>query len=371
MIPDDKSINSLKQQVYRLLLVLLWIALGYVLIKIGEQFKDIVFCFFVAILINYMLARPVNFLARHIKSRGLAVLSIFSAAVLILVCIIYFGYPAIVDQFIILRNSLPNLVTEIYQLLVNLNLFLLKNYQIELPLSHMREEEILNSLIGFITQVNVADASSTFMTVVTSSVNIILYIVLSLIMAFYMLIDGERAWQLFLTPFSDKLVRHLEAIRIKVNSSLNAFVSGQIQIATMTASVMLVTYLFLQIPFAVLFAFAQMLEVFPVIGTWTAIIPCIVIICLTSGLSKGIIAFTIYLLYTQFLRDNFIAPRIMGDALGLHPLAIIFAVIIGAKAGGIIGIAFALPILATINAVIDYNVELSRLKVIRHSTEDN
>jgi predicted PurR-regulated permease PerM len=53
----------------------------------------------------------------------------------------------------------------------------------------------------------------------------------------------------------------------------------------------------------------------------------------------------------------------MGDALGLHPLAIILAIIIGAKTQGVFGIIFALPILAMCNAVIDYFAELNRLKV--------
>lgn len=365
MINDESSTKPLQQQVLRLVLILLWLLLGFVVIKIGLQIQEIVFSFLVAILINYILLRPVNFLTRYVRSRMAAVMLIFLFAITLISTLVYFAYPNIVEQFLILRNSLPNLVSEIYQFLVNLNLFLLKNFQFEIPLTQLRQEDLLNLLISFVTRVNVTDFGITVITFVTGSVNLLLYIVLTLIMSFYILVDGERAWNLFLVPFSDKLVRHFQAIRAKVNLSLNAFILGQLQIASLTSLFMLIVYLILGVPFAVLFSAIQMLEIFPVLGTWVAIVPCVLIICLTSGLSKGIAVFVLYLLYTQFARDNFIAPRIMGDALGLHPLGIIVALIIGAKISGIAGIVFALPVLASINAIIDYNVELSRLKITK------
>ena len=132
---------------------------------------------------------------------------------------------------------------------------------------------------------------------------------------------------------------------------------------TLTSLVMLITYFVLGVPYAMLFAFAQMLEIIPVLGTWVAIIPCITIIFFTSGVAKALVAFAVYLIYSQFVRDNFVAPKIMGNALGFHPLAIILALIIGATLRGAFGVVFALPILAIASAVVDYFVELRRLKV--------
>jgi predicted PurR-regulated permease PerM len=68
--------------------------------------------------------------------------------------------------------------------------------------------------------------------------------------------------------------------------------------------------------------------------------------------------------YSQIIRDNFITPRVMGSNLGFHPLAILLALLIGAQLGGIAGVIIAIPLLAVITSVIDYNLELSELKVV-------
>ena len=60
------------------------------------------------------------------------------------------------------------------------------------------------------------------------------------------------------------------------------------------------------------------------------------------------------------------APRIMGDALGLHPIGVIIGLIIGAKLGGMAGVVLALPLLAVATAVIDHFVEFNKLSVKRY-----
>ncbi len=343
--------------------MLLWMTLGYIVIKISMPVREIVICFFIAILINYLMNRPVAYLANLVKSRLASVLIIYITFISSIVVIIYNLAPAIAQQIKTLRNAMPYLIENLDMYLIELNNFLVVNYQIQLPLEKMQTNQLLNDLVTVLTKINTTDIGDAMTAILFSSVGVILYIVLTFILSFYLLVDGDRAWHLFLIPFSPKVTRHLKAIKARVDALLHAYIAGQFQIASLTALVMLATYLILGIPYALIFGVIQMLEIIPVLGTWTAIVPCVTIIFLTSGGSKALIVSIVYLIYTQLVRDNFVAPRIMGIALGLHPLAIVLALIIGAKIQGIFGVIFALPILAAGNAVVDYFAELNRLKV--------
>ena len=192
---------------------------------------------------------------------------------------------------------------------------------------------------------------------IVKSVNIITACVLTLIISFYLLLDGERLWQLFAGVFPQHYLKHLIEIKKRIDSNLYSLVVGQFKIAMMTASVMLCTYFFIASKFAILLGSLQMLEFIPILGTWTAIIPSILIVLATSGQTKAIIAASVYLIYTQIIRDHIIAPRIMGSAFGIHPLVVIFGLLIGIQIFGLIGIVVSLPIIAIASAVVDYLIK--------------
>ncbi len=368
-IDEDKSLISLQSKVLHMVLALLWIALIYIVTKVLGQFSEITVSFAVAFFINYLLSRPVAFLTKFIRFRVISILTIYLVFATTVGTVIYYIIPAIAKQFSSLKNGLPTIIDKVDELLLQLNNFLINNYQIIIPNLSIDKEHILNQLVGFITRLNPSDFSSTTTALLTSSLTVIIYFFLTLILSFYLLADGQRAWDLFLIPFSDKLARHLNAIKKKIDHCLYAYIVGQFQIATMTSLVMLICYVILQVPYALLLGLLQMLEVVPLIGTWTAIIPALIVVLITNGPQSALIALIVYLIYSQIIRDNFVAPKIMGHALGFHPLGIMLAIIIGAKVGGLMGVIFALPILATISAVIDYNIELARLKVCMRNEE--
>lgn len=368
---EEKALLSLQRKALRLVLFLLWVAIGYILIKLGSHFQEIVSAYSVAILISYLLAKPVSFLTRYIRYRAASVLLIYFGFFSSIALITYYLLPEVITQLKSLRVAMPYLIMKLDQVLIELNTFLLVNYQIQLPLEKFQEHEFIYKAVSILTNLNLHDAGATMMTLLFSSVTVILYAVMTLVLSFYLMVDGQKAWELFLMPFSDRHVKHMLAIKTRIDQLMHAYIVGQFEVALLTSSVMLITYFSLGVPYALLFGLIQMLEIIPLLGTWAAIVPCIAIIFFTSGMQKAMIAFGVYLFYTQIIRDNFIAPKILGRALGFHPLGIIIAVIVGAKLNGVFGVIFALPMLAVINAVINYFAELSRLKVRFNSSGAN
>jgi predicted PurR-regulated permease PerM len=111
-------------------------------------------------------------------------------------------------------------------------------------------------------------------------------------------------------------------------------------------------YSIFHVPYAILlgsiFALAELL---PVVGTWIGITIGLTVILLTMD---PIVAFWVWLCSYcyQTIKDNILAPKVVGDVMGLHPMVIILALLICAKIAGLLGVLMALPLASAVNVVI-------------------
>ena len=105
--------------------------------------------------------------------------------------------------------------------------------------------------------------------------------------------------------------------------------------------------------FAVLLSVvAAVLELLPIIGPIIAAIPA-VLLALTAGVDVAIAAVIMYTVIQQ-LENNLLVPKIQGDAVELHPSAVMFALVIGGAIAGLLGAILALPVTAAARDVFRY-----------------
>lgn len=97
---------------------------------------------------------------------------------------------------------------------------------------------------------------------------------------------------------------------------------------------------------------AGILELVPIIGPIIAAVPA-VLLAATAGLEAVIAALVLYTLVQQ-LENNLLVPKIQGDAVELHPAAVIFAIIVGGALAGLLGAILALPITAAARDIVRY-----------------
>ena len=97
---------------------------------------------------------------------------------------------------------------------------------------------------------------------------------------------------------------------------------------------------------------AGILELVPIIGPIIAAVPA-VLLAATAGIEAVIAALVLYTLVQQ-LENNLLVPKIQGDAIELHPAAVIFAIIVGGALAGLLGAILALPITAAARDVVRY-----------------
>ncbi len=184
---------------------------------------------------------------------------------------------------------------------------------------------------------------------VSSLVNSLLVLVL----AFYMLLYGDRLWRGLINLMPPEYGIPLsQSLRLNFQ---NFFISQVILAGFMTA-VLIPIFLWLQVPFALLFALViGIAELIPFIGATLGIGLVVLLLMLQSftlALKVAIAATVI-----QQIRDNVIAPRMMGNFTGLNPIWIFIALLVGLQIAGFLGVLVAVPIAGTVKGTLDAVLE--------------
>jgi predicted PurR-regulated permease PerM len=97
---------------------------------------------------------------------------------------------------------------------------------------------------------------------------------------------------------------------------------------------------------------AGLLELVPIIGPIIAAVPA-ALLAATAGLPALIAVLVLYLVVQQ-VENTFLVPNIQGNAVQLHPAAVVFAIIVGGSLAGLLGAILALPITAAFRDVVRY-----------------
>lgn len=163
-----------------------------------------------------------------------------------------------------------------------------------------------------------------------------------LVVSFYLILSHEQFMhsisQLFHRNHRAKVIETLEL----VDDKLGAWLQGQL---ILSVSIGIITYIvlsILQVPYALPLAIlAGMLEIIPTLGPILASIPAI-IVALTVSPTMAIIVAVLYIVI-QMLENNILVPKIMQRAVGLNPVIVIIAVMIGANLMGVIGALLSIP----------------------------
>lgn len=186
----------------------------------------------------------------------------------------------------------------------------------------------------------------------TKSVNILieilnysLIILLIPFISFYMLKDFElikrTAW--YLTP---RKWRREGILFLKdVDKSLGSYIRGQLLVCAAIGGISALLFWFFGMKYPLLLGFIiGLTNVIPYFGPLFGLVPAVVIAA-TMSIKMVIISASIVLVL-QFIEGNVLSPLIVGKSLDMHPLIIIFALLAGGEAGGVLGLVIAVPVLA-------------------------
>ncbi|MBL6983613.1 MAG: AI-2E family transporter [Anaerolineales bacterium] len=258
----------------------------------------------------------------------------------------------VIERFI---NELPELVldwsTTIYQI---------GPFQIDMSqyLSFSNLEAWIQQVISIVRPV-LGQAGGLLGTVATETATSVMWGFFIILLSYFLLSDmgqvPDKLVDLELPPGYDDDFRRMgrELARI-----WNAFLRGQVILFTLTVLVYTVLLAILGVrnvlAIAVLAGFARFV---PYVGQWVTWIVIILVTLFQKSnyfglepLQYMLLVFVIAIILDQIF-DGILAPRIMGQTLGVHPAAVLVAAIVAANLLGLLGVVLAAPVLATLTFV--------------------
>jgi predicted PurR-regulated permease PerM len=310
-----------------LILVTGWLTLR-TLSYVGELISILLTAALIAFLLNYAVAVVQPFLPRSVAAVFVYLVAAF-AVVLIALTVV----PPVFNQGRQLVTNLPSLLEEGQEQLASFQSWSVAH---NLPF----DVRILASQLLTRVQTQAEAIASTGLGLVVGTFNWFLDLILVLVISFYMLIDGERVWRSLMRIFSPTIRNGLTQ---SLQRNLQRFFSGQLLLGLFMATSLTLAFLALQVPFFLLFAvFIGLMEVIPFVGATLGIAMVVSVVAFINWwLALEVLGVAIAL---QQVKDNLIAPRIMGNLTGLSPVIIFVSLLLGAKVGGLLGVILAIPL---------------------------
>jgi len=281
---------------------------------------------------------------------------------------IIFGLSLVTGLFMLLVNLLgheiPLIKTKLPIWVQNTQAWLeptLAEYHIQFDWTALRETVTQKVTAHLSTNADTL-VSSTLDTILLSGSSVVhgfVNLVLILFVLFYLLIDWNHFFKLlegFIPPRFAHTARHL---CMHTDGLLSQYLRGQIMVILVMATFYSIGLSFVGMDGAI------------ALGVFTGLMIIIPYIGITLGLSIGILSailqfgFGSELLWVlaifgvgQFLEGFFLTPRLVGERIGLHPVAVLFALIIFGKLFGFFGVLLALPASAVSLVLIQFGWSL-------------
>jgi len=298
--------------------------------------KDILSILFIAIIIVATLSPIVDYLTKYLKYQVISVIIIYLLGLIALGGLVAALIPALSQQTQEIVNNFPQYTDQIPWL---------KNFGQVIKNQFLSDANV-SSLTEYITQ-----SSLQIFQFTGSVIGVIGSLLVIIVISFYGLIskDNIRAeLKKYIEKHFDN--RYWQVID-KIYSKLGTWFRSQILLAIIVGLITGLGLYLLSVPYALLLGvLAGLLEIIPVLGPVIASIPAIIIGLSVSPLI-GLAVIVLYILIHQ-IESYVLVPKVMERALGLSPVLILTALLIGGKLGGIVGAIIAVPLASVITILV-------------------
>jgi predicted PurR-regulated permease PerM len=323
------------------LLIIAGIYLIQLLWRIGLQFAHVLLLFFVAWVMSFLLTPLVEALQHFRLPRVLAVALIYVLLGGLITMLVLLALPGVVSEGNALAAQFPAYAAET-QSWIGWGHAELARRGISDDYLVRLSQDALGRFQGLSTNLTL-NLLSVATSVITALVNLIVVLVLS----FYMMLDGhniaDRLVKITPTRARGKVLLLFDS----VGRSFGAFARAQFLLAFLSGVFTAVVLSIFHVGYAgVAAGLAAVGMLIPFLGPLLAIIPPLLIAAFwVTSVGQFVWIFAI-LWVTQQVLVNVLAPRLLGDVVGMHPLLVLFALFGGATVAGIWGALFGVPIAA-------------------------
>lgn len=322
------------------LVVLLWIL--YLL-------KPVVIPFVAAFFIAYLFSPFVDKLETYNVPRWISISVVFVGIGFLLVMAFWYIVPLIWKQLIIARDSIPIGIKWINSTFLPWVSNTFNVEPMEIDTDHM------SAIVMDYVQTNYSTDSLQAMAlkIAQSGLNFIQIggtVVLIPIIAFYFLLDWKKMLNNLQALIPRPYVKNTLVIVQECHNVLGAFVKGQFLVMILLGIVYAVGLQLIGLKVGLIIGLvAGLASIIPYLGFAVGIVAAVIATFLQFGLDwMQLVLVLVVFMVGQAIEGYVLQPFLLGDKIGLSPVAVVFAVLAGAQLAGFLGMLVALPVAAVI-----------------------
>jgi len=326
-------------------------------------FRDLVLIILTAIVIASSVEPLAKWLMRMKIPRVLAVIFVYLGAIGLFVGLFMTFVPLILEEASNLSETIPQYVDSIdFWPSINNSGFLSES-----AIENLSSSFSFNEIISGLKSV-VDNTFSGFWQMASSIFGGLLSFILIIVFSFYFAVQeyGIANFLKIVTPIEHE--KYIIDLWKRSQLKIGRWMQGQILLALFIGILVYLGLMILGVKYALLLAIlAAVTELIPLFGPILAAIPAILIGFLDGGTTLGLMVLGLYVIIQQF-ENHLIYPLVVKKVVGVPPLMVIIALLIGAQLAGFLGIIIAVPVAA---ALMEFVNDIEKDKKKTMVTEKN
>ena len=350
-IPYSKRIRLKDKKILSVALGLLCFFVLYYLFKKYSILSDTLYTIIFSAILAYILNPLVNYLEQKGVKRVYGVLILY---LIILGCIMILAFLIVPKS----SREIKRLAVDMPKYIENISGgidYLYDKYYLTIgglpDIFQGVQQIVMENLIGI--EEMVVNGLKNFFLALINVFSKVVSLILTPILTFYFLVDKEYFLNKIkkLIPKNQKQ-KTLDLLR-DIDISLSKFVRGKIILAAAVGVATSIMLLILGVDFALFIGFITAIaDVIPYIGPFIGFVPAFFFALVMSPIKALWVA--IFFVFIQWLQNNILAPKIIGDTTGIHPMVILFSIIIGGGIFGVLGMILSVPVVAISVILFDF-----------------
>ncbi|MFF2480483.1 AI-2E family transporter [Paenibacillus sp. NPDC058071] len=305
--------------------------------------KAVLAPFLIAMIISYVLNPIVTMLHARRVPRTMAVLLIYIVFCAALAVILVNVIPMFAEQLQELNHHVPDLTMRAQSLVTDLNntSFLPESLRdgINKSLVHM-EKKISEAIIHFVNNIG-------------SVINAVFITFIIPFLAFYILKDFDLFERTVITYVPKSHRKHTVRLLKDIDAALGSYIRGQFLVCLIVGILAYIGYMIIGVPYPLLLAsVVSITNIIPYLGPFFGAAPAVLVASTISV--KMVVLVIVVNTVCQILESNVVSPQVVGRTLHMHPLSIIFALLVGGEVAGIVGMILAVPIFAALKVIVQH-----------------
>jgi putative heme transporter len=309
-------------------------------------FSQIILILFLAWLLAFVISPVARFLHRGVSlSWPLSVVISYLLALIALGFVLFYTGAAITSELTRAGREFPQTAEQIRVTLAGYQSTLgLDRFQIDLVQLFDSAQNQLGNVAGAIFNQAEAIAGATLTTLGS--------LVLILILSLYMLLDSERILGRLNRSVPRRFSDELQILERSVARAFGGFLRAQLVLAATQAVLVAIIGSAFNMPYLFLIGTLSALAMLiPFFGPPLALIPPIVAAWI--WVPAWFLPITVIFVVVQTVIVNWLQPRLLRGALGMHPILVLVGLLVGAQVAGVWGALFGIPVIAVLNVFLN------------------